>query len=305
MGTRSIREQIINILGGRCSSLECKWLRSDGMPGCDDTRCLQIDHKNGKGRQAAILAGSSYRHYQEILNDSDIITKYQLLCANCNWIKRRVKNENGGGRKPLSKKLSVRGRDSYISVFRALVNSLSTLQNQKAIKKAETQISKLKSRLELDGVDTKELLSEGGTPRHCENCGTAIEKGFRLCNECGMERKRTRNANAKKQRLDAAIKEGRTPCHSCVVRDAKPNMATCDICSESKKTGAKRIASIKANLESKERDQIIKTLKSTRGKVKGKDGAASALSMSVSKLQYRLGKFGIAAAEYKSFYPAI
>jgi hypothetical protein len=66
-------------LGGKCS--KC---------GFQDSRALQIDHVNGDGYVE--------RHKKKIMATTllkDVINsmiqkekKYQLLCANCNWIKR-------------------------------------------------------------------------------------------------------------------------------------------------------------------------------------------------------------------------
>lgn len=54
-----------------------------------DSRALQIDHIEGKGRQEHRRLGW-YKYFNKILNDS---TGYQLLDANCNVIKRYTNNE--------------------------------------------------------------------------------------------------------------------------------------------------------------------------------------------------------------------
>jgi len=76
---RNIRKAVLDILGGKCN--RC---------GFDDYRALQIDHINGDGyieRTKGKGFGSDYskRVMQSFLNGEN---KYQLLCANCNWIKR-------------------------------------------------------------------------------------------------------------------------------------------------------------------------------------------------------------------------
>jgi len=80
---RKIRLEAINILGGKC--VKC---------GFKDWRALQIDHVKGEGmkeRKKTHCSSSYYRKvFEEIKNGSD---KYQLLCANCNWIKRYENNE--------------------------------------------------------------------------------------------------------------------------------------------------------------------------------------------------------------------
>lgn len=88
----SLHLQVVNRLGNRCSNKACQWLNEDGTRGCTDIRCLQIDHKHGGGSKASAQVGPQ-NHYKEMLNDSNIHENYQLLCANCNWIKRHEKRE--------------------------------------------------------------------------------------------------------------------------------------------------------------------------------------------------------------------
>lgn len=57
-----------------------------GHCGFSDKRALQLDHKEGGGRKlkdprGKFLAG-------QILSGKQPFEKFQLLCANCNWIKR-------------------------------------------------------------------------------------------------------------------------------------------------------------------------------------------------------------------------
>jgi hypothetical protein len=73
---------IFETLGNRCNSPTCH------TPGREtDIRCLQIDHVNGGGNQQKFK--SVYLYFNYILENP---SKFQLLCANCNWIKR-VENE--------------------------------------------------------------------------------------------------------------------------------------------------------------------------------------------------------------------
>ena len=73
---------------------------------CSDERCLQIDHIHGvwnEPRKVGCLL------YEDILYNPESSKIYQLLCANCNWIKRAEKNENRGGgpkQKPLYSKVA-------------------------------------------------------------------------------------------------------------------------------------------------------------------------------------------------------
>lgn len=86
---RKIRLITIEVLGNQC--VKCGFL---------DKKALQIDHINGDGckdRQERKIAGkangSTYYKYvlQSFLKREN---KYQLLCANCNWIKKYDNNEN-------------------------------------------------------------------------------------------------------------------------------------------------------------------------------------------------------------------
>lgn len=107
---RRLREQIFTLLGNRCVGPDCGWINEDGTRGCTDIRCLQIDHKNGGGHQAVLKAGNNYEHLKEILRDPEIHEHYQLLCANCNWIKRHLNNEfnRKGTRQSTERQLRIR-----------------------------------------------------------------------------------------------------------------------------------------------------------------------------------------------------
>ena len=73
-----IRHQIIEALGAKC--LRC---------GFDDWRALQVDHVNGGGAKHRRTVISLSRYYKDILASVQAHDgTYQLLCANCNQIKR-------------------------------------------------------------------------------------------------------------------------------------------------------------------------------------------------------------------------
>lgn len=80
---RKARINIINILGGKC--IRC---------GYSDYRALQIDHVNGDGSSERKLVTS--RGWYSIVEKSFLAgeNRYQLLCANCNWIKKYENDEN-------------------------------------------------------------------------------------------------------------------------------------------------------------------------------------------------------------------
>ena len=80
------KKEILAFLGDKCK--HC---------GIDDIRVLQIDHINGGGRKEIELSNSrGYLHFyfkQLKQDEGAFLKKYQLLCANCNWIKRVEKGE--------------------------------------------------------------------------------------------------------------------------------------------------------------------------------------------------------------------
>jgi len=87
------RNDVLIYLGGRCAGLDCLWVNSDGSLGCTDERCLQIDHVNGDGAKKRCDGedrGTVF--YRKVLKTAPGV-EYQLLCANCNWIKRSVNKE--------------------------------------------------------------------------------------------------------------------------------------------------------------------------------------------------------------------
>lgn len=63
--------------------------------GFSDSRALQIDHINGGGyTERKLYPTNPKKYYADILKSiKNNECKYQLLCANCNWIKRFENNE--------------------------------------------------------------------------------------------------------------------------------------------------------------------------------------------------------------------
>lgn len=83
---QKLKECIYSLLGNKCRI--CGFL---------DYRALQIDHINGGGIQERNSRNGSHDRafvLKSILNKEN---KYQLLCANCNWIKRFENKEHGRG----------------------------------------------------------------------------------------------------------------------------------------------------------------------------------------------------------------
>lgn len=74
---RIAREEIIDALGGKCA--EC---------GFADRRALQVDHVRGNGAEHRRKENHN-RYWRKILADLDS-GDYQVLCANCNWMKGAI-----------------------------------------------------------------------------------------------------------------------------------------------------------------------------------------------------------------------
>jgi hypothetical protein len=89
---REKREAALARLGGKC--VRC---------GFSDPRALQFDHVRGDGtldqknapngrtgRTRRVQLGTTYKRIADGKDDG----RYQILCANCNWIKRAEKEEH-------------------------------------------------------------------------------------------------------------------------------------------------------------------------------------------------------------------
>lgn len=72
-----IRIELLNMFGGKC--IKC---------GFSDWRALQIDHINGGGSKERKIIRDTWKYMRIIIQDKNREEKYQLLCSNCNWIKR-------------------------------------------------------------------------------------------------------------------------------------------------------------------------------------------------------------------------
>lgn len=83
-----LRQEALSVLGAVC--VRC---------GFADPRTLQLDHIHGGGTQergGQKKWDNAYLYYRSIIHDPEAAKqKFQVLCANCNWIKRHENNENG------------------------------------------------------------------------------------------------------------------------------------------------------------------------------------------------------------------
>lgn len=100
------KTKLYELMGGVC----CRC-------GFSDHRALQIDHINGGG--CTELKSLDRKKYIKIVSDSFLSgeKKYQLLCANCNWIKRFENGECLNRKKPTSFLFSLNGIALFIIIF--------------------------------------------------------------------------------------------------------------------------------------------------------------------------------------------
>ena len=77
---KDIRIVAIEKLGGKCT--KC---------GYSDIRALQIDHVYGGGTRELYQLGRR-KMYQKVIDEAES-GNYQVLCCNCNWIKRKENKE--------------------------------------------------------------------------------------------------------------------------------------------------------------------------------------------------------------------
>jgi hypothetical protein len=89
---KNFRVKLIILLGNHCINpynIDHSGFEAD----IDYMHCLQIDHVNGNGCQDRKETKDSYMMYRRMYKEVETGSKeYQLLCSNCNWLKRH-KNE--------------------------------------------------------------------------------------------------------------------------------------------------------------------------------------------------------------------
>lgn len=98
---KEVVARLFDLLGRKCSNPNCL------VPGgCSDVRCLQFDHIEGGGMIERLNKFKSnnmmYRYYAA--NPEEAKKRLQVLCANCNWIKRKEKGEERHPQKHYPKK---------------------------------------------------------------------------------------------------------------------------------------------------------------------------------------------------------
>jgi hypothetical protein len=90
----SLRDEALRVLGGPiCNGIIAETGRKCGF---SDPRALQIDHIENDGyshRREGVMGTTLYR---KVISMGGV--GFQVLCANCNWIKRFENNNRGGPR---------------------------------------------------------------------------------------------------------------------------------------------------------------------------------------------------------------
>lgn len=119
-----IKEEIYNRLGHVCC--HC---------GFADKRALQIDHVNGGGNKEHKEITNAYCFLKKVAYDTS--GSYQLLCANCNWIKRMERREHA-----LDKKISDEGMRKIKEANEGKVVSIETRQKMSDSHKGQTPWNK-------------------------------------------------------------------------------------------------------------------------------------------------------------------
>jgi len=78
---QKLHEKVFDLLGRKCR--RC---------GFEDARALQIDHVGGNGAEERRIYTSPTKFYKHVLEVEGV--GYQILCANCNAIKRIENKEH-------------------------------------------------------------------------------------------------------------------------------------------------------------------------------------------------------------------
>lgn len=107
--------EVIRMLGGECANPFGK-NHGDFLKELD---CLQIDHKMGQGARDKYKGTTSYyRRLYKSLKENLRGTKneYQILCANCNWLKRKYNHEYGKVKRLILSEPQERLRDEIPSL---------------------------------------------------------------------------------------------------------------------------------------------------------------------------------------------
>ena len=85
----SHRKNIIKILGGNSCSCKGEDCWHEGKCNVKDERCSQLDHVNNDGYKERKSVSDYKELYRKYAKNPELTKKQlQVLCANCNWVKR-------------------------------------------------------------------------------------------------------------------------------------------------------------------------------------------------------------------------
>jgi hypothetical protein len=92
VSVQKYRTAVLTLLGDVCC--QC---------GYSQRPALQIDHVRGGGKEQFRKLGNTEKYYKHIIQQLTLGSKeYQLLCANCNQLKRHNNGESKTRRKPVN-----------------------------------------------------------------------------------------------------------------------------------------------------------------------------------------------------------
>lgn len=92
---KSRRKTKIEILRHYSPELKCTGINGVCASNCSDIRCLTIDHINGDGAKERKETGMYGWRFYQWLKKNNYPDGYQVLCMNCQFIKRYENHEDG------------------------------------------------------------------------------------------------------------------------------------------------------------------------------------------------------------------
>lgn len=88
---KSLKEKILDRLGRKCVGKFCRWASEDGTLGCTHPDLLHIDHVKNDGKDKKDHYQTNFSAYFRrliALPEQELKENFQVLCPNCNWLKR-------------------------------------------------------------------------------------------------------------------------------------------------------------------------------------------------------------------------
>lgn len=177
-----LRKEILHVLGDACV-----------LCGNSDARVLHIDHVDGGGVRHRKEFGSRYQYYRSIINNGS--SGLQLLCANCNFKKKREEDRAYGRshRKesddPALNALRERKRNCVNAINRKLREAALGAIGSKCCRCGESDIDVLQID-HVNGGGRREVISLGSQSllykKVIKDCGSGYQC---LCANCNWIKK--------------------------------------------------------------------------------------------------------------------